>query len=579
MKLSLLRRSFAVLGTLGLGGVGALQACSGTSAETCSDLATCVADGGNPGADGSQTLTDGTAPTSDGNGFVDSPISTGDDGSASTDDAGVDTGVDATPPCDVTQAPSQNGCVIADGLALFVSVTTGNDSNAGTMGAPLKTLAKGISLAQTSTNHRVFACAGTYPEALSLSGAGAAIFGGFACPAGGGDAGAAWTYPGTKAVIAPSLATLGTALAALKVTGVSGAMSFADLEVDAPTLAGTTPPAGSAGTSSVAAFVSGSSNVSFTNVKLVAENATGGAPGAMASSNWYGGSLDGKPGSGEVGGGELTCACGDGTSSQGGAGGSAADGGVPGPGAPPLASGTAGEDGLACNGAGSGGNGNDATASSHVGAGAASYGTLSGTGWSPLSGASGGSGSPGQGGGGGGDGLAAPTPKGAGGGGACGGCGGAGASAGGGGGSSFALLVFQSTVTLKTSTLVAKNAGGGGAGGPGQQGQGGSQNGGVQAAPGCQGGGGGSGSGGNGGGGGAGGISAGIAFGGTTTITADGNAVTPTSPPGGVTFGTGGGPGGGGAAGAAAASGVSPKAGSAGSAATTAVRAASVVQF
>jgi hypothetical protein len=466
--------------------------------------------------------------------------------------------------------------VIADGLAIFVA-PSGNDANAGTMESPVKTLGKAITLAGTLSVPRVIACAATYAEAVSLTsanaGAGLAIFGGVTCP--GGDAGAGWTYTGAKAVVAPSVATV----IAFEAIDVAAPVSLSDFEVDAPVMGSSV----AAGSSSVAAFLSNASSASFTNVKLVASDGRPGEPGApgSATTNWASGSLNGNNGSGEVGGAAVTCACGDTTFSQGGAGGSAEDGGVPGPGLPALSTGTAGEDDLACNKAGGGGNGVDAqTSSTKPGQGASSYGTVAASGWTPGAGGVGGNGLPGQGGGGGGDGSGAPHPTGGGGGGACGGCGGAGGQGGGGGGSSFALLVYDSTVTVTSCVFVAGNGGVGGTGGAGQQGQAGSVATGNGASGGCSGGGGGSGSGGNGGGGGPGGISAGIALGGTNTVTVDGTAVNAGSTPANITVGMGGGPGGGGAAGPAAATGqVSPQAGVAGAAATTVARAAPVVQL
>jgi hypothetical protein len=572
MKLRLVSGPLTALGLLaaGAGAIG-LYACGETNPESCSDLLTCTGDGGASLTDGSPT-TDGTV---SGDGSSPGDGTTPDGGSDSpvtTSEGGQDTG----PTCNPTQTPAQNACVIADGLAIFVS-PTGNDANAGTMESPVKTLGKAITLASSLSAPRVIACAATYAEPVSLgstnASAGLAIFGGVTCP---GDAGAGWTYTGAKAVVAPTVASV----IAFEAIDVAAPVSLSDFEVDAPVLGSSV----AAGSSSVAAFVSNASSASFTNVKLVASDGRPGEPGAPGSAvtNWASGSLNGNNGSGEVGGAAVTCACGDTTFSQGGAGGSADDGGVPGPGLPALSTGTAGEDDLACNKAGGGGgNGVDAqTSSAKPGQGASSYGTVAASGWTPGAGGAGGNGLPGQGGGGGGDGAGAPHPTGGGGGGACGGCGGAGGQGGGGGGSSFALLVYDSTVTVTNCVFVAGNGGVGGTGGAGQQGQAGVLGGGTPATPGCLGGGGGAGSGGNGGGGGPGGISAGIALGGSNTVTVDGTAVNAGSTPANVTVGTGGGPGGGGTAGPAAATGqVNPQAGVAGAAATTVARAAPVVQL
>ena len=236
-----------------------------------SDLATCAPDGGASLTDGSPT-TDGTI-TGDGSSTGDGTTpDAGGDSPVTTPDGAQDTG----PTCDSTQTPSQNACVIADGLAIFVS-PTGSDANTGTMESPVKTLGKGITLASSLSAPRVIACAATYAEAVSLTstnaGAGIGIFGGVTCP---GDAGAWWTYTGAKAVVAPSETTLVSAAAVFSVMGVTPAVTIQDVEVDAPTLGSSTP----AGTSSVAAFVSGAGSVTFTNVKLVAAAGTNEAPGA-----------------------------------------------------------------------------------------------------------------------------------------------------------------------------------------------------------------------------------------------------------------------------------------------------------
>jgi hypothetical protein len=525
---SLLRGSFAVLGTLSLGGVAALQACGSSSAETCTELLDC-GEGGAPVVDGSQPVLDGTGVTPDGNGLVDSPISTGDDDGATTEDAGVDTGVDATPPCDVAQTPSQNGCVIADGLAVFVSVTTGNDSNAGTtMAAPVKTLAKAITLAQTTTNHRVIACAGVYPEAVALTaagaGAGVTIFGGVTC--GGGDAGAAWTYTGAKAVVQPTAHGY-----ALSVSQLSQKVHIEDFEFDAQN--GT-----AAGESSIAGFLSASPDVTLRRVKLVAGTGVKGADGVLAPVTYPTTTrLQGSPAVGDTSGPGCSITCPAGGTTSGGTGGI---GGPPlggdGTGGSPIVTGSGGGGTAAQCAASNTGGQNGAIASTATdGAGAATLGSLSGSNqWIPASGVGGNAGGPGQGGGGGGG-----SATGAGGGGGCGACGGAGGPNGGGGGASVALMVLSSaTVTLDMCELAASTAGAGGAGVAGQVGQTPGGFGGNPASGGCLGGRGGAGGNGGGGGGGAGGVSVGVFYQGTLpTLT----GTTQTIPAGKAAGGAGGG--------------------------------------
>ncbi len=488
MNATFARRTLGFSILVGLGYAAALQGCAGISSETCTDLLTCV-DGGSSLGDGATPVTDGTMITPK-DGASDAPPITadGDDGSTSMGDTGVDTGVDATPPCDPAKTPAQDGCVINDELAIFVA-PSGNDTNAGTMEAPVKTLAHAVTLAVTASAHRVIACAATYSETLTLAAAddvGLQIFGGVTCP--GGDAGTAWTYTGAKAAAKPTAHGY-----ALSVSDLAHALDIEDFEFDAQN--GT-----AAGESSIAGFVSGSSGgVTLERVTFVAGTAVTGTSGATPTTVLP----VANPGtSGANGGGQVTCACSDsGLQSVGGAGGLNANGN---PGLPNLGGGAGGNAALGCGVGGAGSDGNGATPPA-PGGGAATLGSLTASGWTPTGGIAGSAGGPGQGGGGGGG-----APSATGGGGACGGCGGAGASPGLGGGSSIALLVYQSEATLNSSVLTAKTAGSGGAGKPGQAGAGGATHGVGSGA--CNGGNGGSGAQGGASGGGSGGVSVGILY-------------------------------------------------------------------
>jgi hypothetical protein len=389
------------------------------------------------------------------------------------------------------------------------------------------TVGHGIDLAKPA-GKRVYVCAGTFPEALVVGAPrdGVAVYGGFDC--------GTWAYSVTQRVaIAPPQTGY-----ALELDGLVRGATFTDIEFDAQRANLADP-----GESSIAVFVSGSQNVIFQRVVMVAANATDGAAGASAqahldggsgATNWYGtppayAELNGNNATSAGAGAERACTCADITSSVGGAGGAGpSDGGSPpGPGLPSYTNdagaGFAATNGLLCGGGGSPvRNGSDAPVGSDASA-KSSLGAVASTGWTPASGADGSSGQPGQGGGGGGDG---PAASGGGGSGACGGCGGAGGKGGTGGGSSMALFSFQSAVALTDCTLTASNAGRGGAGGNGEAGQPGSLVGGNGNASGCQGGGGGSGTGGNGGQGGPGGLSLGIGYSGIAPLF-DGSAVAP----------------------------------------------------
>ncbi len=430
------------------------------------------------------------------------------------------------PACNASSAPSDDACVISEAYGVFVS-PVGSDGNLGTRAAPVLTVGHGLDLAKAA-GKRLYVCAGSFGEGLVVdpSRDGVNVYGGFDC--------GTWTYGAANRVtVGPSQPGY-----ALEVEGLIRGAAFQDLEFDAPR-AGLANP----GQSSIAVFVSGSQQVTFERVVMVAGNATDGAGGASGqdhgdggpssgASNWYGtppayAELNGNDATSSSAGSQKGCACGDTRSSAGGQGGiGPADGGqVPGPGLPSYGgdagAGMPGRNAVACTG-GVGVGGADAP-NSPPGVANASWGSLSTAGWLPAMGVLGPDGESGQGGGGGGDG---PAGVGGGGGGACGGCGGAGGKPGGGGGSSIALLSYQSAVTLVGCTLTANNAGNGGSGGNGEAGQPGSFISGNGSVGGCPGGGGGSGAGGNGGQGGPGGLSLGIGYTGTAP-TFDGNAVGP----------------------------------------------------
>lgn len=415
-------------------------------------------------------------------------------GGAEAGAAGADTGV----PCDTTKTPTTESCLVDDAYGIFVA-PSGNDSNLGSMGAPVKTIAKAIELAQADGKF-VVACDGTYDERVTIS-AGVQLYGGFACPGGAGVAWAAETSG--KAKVAPTARGI-----ALSIASPTAPVAIENFEFDAQ-------DGVDAGESSIAAFVNGSTKVTLTSVKLVAGKGVDGANGSLTALTFPMQSmLNGNAASGDMGGAFKMCTCDAGGTSkggQGGNGGGAATGG--GAGAPDLGGGLAGLFNGMCAGPGTGGTGADAPAQSAA-AGANKSGSITSTGWSGEPGKDGGIGTPGQGGGGG---TGAAT-GGGGGGGGCGGCGGAGGTAGKAGGSSIALLVMSSVVSLVSSEFTASDAGKGGGGVAGQAGQTVSGSGGVQTPDGCAGGKGGKGGAGGASGGGAGGISVGIAWTGSSTM-------------------------------------------------------------
>ena len=100
--------------------------------------------------------------------------------------------------------PKASPTCIDDAVAAFVDGVSGSDSADGTKAHPYKTV--GHALASTSYS-RVFVCAGTYAEQLSITSARpVSLFGGLAC--------ASWTYDASSATTvsfagSPPLSLLG----------------------------------------------------------------------------------------------------------------------------------------------------------------------------------------------------------------------------------------------------------------------------------------------------------------------------------------------------------------------------------
>ena len=397
---------------------------------------------------------------------------------------GNDTGIDAPPGCDITKDPKDSPLCVDDTVGIFVDAAGGVDTNPGTKASPMKTL--GAALGKTNPQQRrLYVCAGTYPEDLSLDAThdGVSIYGGWKCQA--------WTYD------AASQPLIGKTNLSAKLSGLTQSVAIEDVHVKAAN--GANP-----GDSSLAVLVANCANVTFTRVKLEAGIGQTGAPGTLTDyTSPTQTQLNGSTATGIDGGSPVSVGCpaGDTTVGGGGGYGNGQDGhdGTPGPsnkGTLAACSGSNIGGGKGVNGDG----GADAPA-------LAALGALTTAGWQPQAGGGGTHGDVGQGGGGG----AGYSSSGGGGGGA-GGCGGAGGVGGGGGGGSVSLATLSSAVSLTASTLIATTAGDGGSGAAGQAGQapGGFYGGGLP--PGCIGGNGGAGGSGGAGGGGAGGISVGVLY-------------------------------------------------------------------
>jgi hypothetical protein len=393
----------------------------------------------------------------------------------------------STPTCDTSKSPKDASCLVASAYAIFVS-PTGDDSASGTKDKPVNTIAKALSLA--STKKFVIACSGTYTDALSLTKQ-AKIYGSFDCKN-------AWKYDTSKpTTVAPT-----TPEPSLSINAGSASVVIEDVQFEAV-------DAVTAGSSSIAAFVKDSANVTLRRVSLTAGNGAAGASAALSPYTYADASaLIGNAGQQYGGGLAVPCTCPNTTTTTRGAGGAPDGAGTSGKPTYDATGGLGGDTTKDCGLGGSGLPGTDAPVST-IATGALSYGTFNNDTWTPSAGTDGEDGKPGQGGGGG-----AGKATGGGGSGACGGCGGKGGPGGQGGGASIALLSLNSTISLEASTLITGNGGNGASGIVGQEGQlGGTR--GKGFVDGCDGGNGGKGATGATGGGGVGGLSVAVFYSGT----------------------------------------------------------------
>ena len=395
--------------------------------------------------------------------------------------------------------------------AVFVS-PSGNDASAGTMAAPLRTLAAAVALADAD-DRDVYAAAGTYAEELRVASR-VSVYGGYT---------PSWRRSASAATrILGGFTNAGDSEGAVALN-VSAATTLQLLTLQAPATYAT--GAGSYGLRAVH-----SSGLRLERLSVTAAGGAQGATGAAGAPGLAGGdgAAPGPPGFarggtspiGHVGGqggygGEQYSGNGgqpgwsltpDGLGLRGGRGGM---GGAGGSGHTTGDSGETGDFGRYVDGGGHGAARGDATFGSGL--------------WHGYAGAPGSPGSDGHGGGGGGGGGAddcftCGDVGGFGGGGGGGGQGGRGGQGGGPGGGSFGLFLTDSSdARVRDCTITAANGGAGGAGGAGGQGGAGGAGGagdeatGSDGSPGGAGGHGGAGGPGGNGGGGAGGPSAAIA--------------------------------------------------------------------
>ncbi|HEX9618605.1 MAG TPA: hypothetical protein VF989_00635 [Polyangiaceae bacterium] len=266
--------------------------------------------------------------------------------------------------CDTSASPSDEPCLVSDEFAVFVA-PDGDDDDDGTMSEPVATFARALELAD-SDGKIVIACAGEYDEQVVIDDE-VHIYGGFDCDDD-------WSYaPGEPSTVAPS-----TRGYALRIDGVDGEVAIEDVAFIAQDGA-------SAGQSSIAGFVSESSDVALRRVVLEAGE---GVAGESAENPGFAPfptveMLQGVDGDVTSGGVKDSCTCPGGATSTGGNGGDPDEDGDDGL---PDHAGDGGEGGNAaetCTGGGGLGSGQPGTAgpSPTDADGASTLGTLTAAGF------------------------------------------------------------------------------------------------------------------------------------------------------------------------------------------------------
>jgi hypothetical protein len=211
--------------------VAALVAACGSSSFSGSDIAS------DAGTDDGSSNADASAPAAD---------------SGSGGGNQKDGGPGGMPP------PGGEGGAPLDGI--FVSVSLGADTNAGTMGAPLKTLKAGMDLG-LKLKKTVIACAETYPENLAAVDT-VSVYGNYDC-----SKPKAWAIGGKNAVLMAPQSPAVTA------TSITKGVTIGHLDIVAPSA---TAGATGAAKSSIGALVNGSPGLAFANLTITAGDALDG---------------------------------------------------------------------------------------------------------------------------------------------------------------------------------------------------------------------------------------------------------------------------------------------------------------
>ncbi len=179
----------------------------------------------------------------------------------------------APPGCDGTKLPTQDPCVVDDGLGVFVSIALGPPAGDGTKARPVNTIQKGIDLAKPNKK-RVYVCAETFTENLVLAD-GVSLFGYFDCKN-------AWTVvPAKRAHVDGK--TVGAPV--IKAASIASKVRIEGFDVVAP--------AGSAAAKNSIALLASSATLDIVDSSLKAGAAANGANGTPGVQLSNGASLNG----------------------------------------------------------------------------------------------------------------------------------------------------------------------------------------------------------------------------------------------------------------------------------------------
>jgi hypothetical protein len=183
------------------------------------------------------------------------------------------------PGCPGNVLPSENECMVHESYGVFVSASKGTPAGDGSRTSPLKSVSAAIAAAKSS-GRRVYACAETYDEVLTLAD-GIAVFGYFDC-------GSSWKVGATRATIAPK--TEGVAARAASIGKPTRIEGFEIKAADA-----TTP-----GGSSIGLIAQDAGGLSFFDVSITAGAAMAGEDGVAAVQLTQAGNIDGEDGLGST---------------------------------------------------------------------------------------------------------------------------------------------------------------------------------------------------------------------------------------------------------------------------------------